>query len=623
MIQTLFATLTSSGSVKCISWAITPQQLRDQTGPATLDWPITISGESKADPAVEGVDARSLQVYKNKKGRERVIPFHWECYEILALYLTGSFKTTKIDKGALYRAFDRFSVTRDFWRQAASPEYRCLSLDYGDANEAQKDDWKSIPGKEYTVVNPTYQRRLKEEIIDYISAPNFDKSLQSRHVTDLELNPGTALPETVIFGVSEFLDTQNLIKLFVASSATFSSLRDNGSFWKRRMKTHLPYFVELHECLREQSRTLKDRDFRKIFLWAEAASRPHSDVARLMFPLANRRRIWKVCEQIEKLYDKEPRQKDAPTGYIRYQAVRSETQILGDTREPALGLLTFSGTRRAISQVLLLALETIRGFLGTKHGKKTTGYFSGGVWIKGFIFHIYASSSLRDRQTRSWNYSSCKGVTVHMTDGSEYTYGQDGQNLFKLPFSAADNMTIIGIKGTLTAHKRSDVYPFIEKMRFLQAPTNGGQRPLEAPKLKVHEIITNQGRSVLWGVDMKSDENEVETDEPADLVPSMRNPTHLRAGEGFSIVGIVMGCGKVHGRWHSDEYYHQRNKARDWRRFWGRLNMWDEDHMDQEDVRGPWTKEQYDRRNESTVHTGMSKFGIITKSITGEQEQSI
>jgi hypothetical protein len=41
-----------------------------------------------------------------------------------------------------------------------------------------------------------------------------------------------------------------------------------------------------------------------------------------------------------------------------------------------------------------------------------TGSFPGGVWIKGFVFHIYASSVLRPWQACSWNYSSCMGVTV-------------------------------------------------------------------------------------------------------------------------------------------------------------------------------------------------------------------
>ncbi|KAH7239994.1 uncharacterized protein BKA55DRAFT_542591 [Fusarium redolens] len=322
-----------------------------------------------------------------------------------------------------------------------------------------------------------------------------------------------------------------------------------------------------------------------------------------------------------------------------------------------------------------------------------------------------------------------------------------------MPFAIAENMIIVGIRGTLTAHERSGVSPFIETMRILQARSDGGERPSEAPvpwphegscwnaancmfkniisphddlRLKhckgrvrnnkrwhslvplntlvladdinqllqlclngwhnyccdvgnfriitdvetcylrdmdddgsiwpeewwdmfeidglggeiIEEVIvyhafyrdplpkaieihTNWGRSVLWGVDMKRGEDKEETNEPAALVSSINQPTYLRADDGYAIVGFVMGCGKVFGRWHSDEYHVERRRTPYCHSPSGRLNSWGEDYIDEEDSRGPWTKGQYNRRNESTIHTGMSKFGIITKRNTDEQENSI
>ncbi|PCD26220.1 hypothetical protein AU210_012652 [Fusarium oxysporum f. sp. radicis-cucumerinum] len=320
-----------------------------------------------------------------------------------------------------------------------------------------------------------------------------------------------------------------------------------------------------------------------------------------------------------------------------------------------------------------------------------------------------------------------------------------------MPFAVAQNMAIIGIQGTLTAHKRYGVDPFIEKVWVLQARTDGGEKPSEVPEARAHEgscwnaktymfksmltpdsdirlkmckgrvrysgrwhslvplntlvlandtdqlsqirsisaylirdkyslshcgahccdlgnlrlatdketrylrdrdddgsiwpeqrwdtfeidgrggerieevkvfhgpyhdtaptaieIHTNRGRSVLWGVDMKRDENGGETNEHARL--PIKLPTHLRADDGFAIVGLVMGCGKVFGRWHSD------NEIVDphWER---KQLMIGKDYMDEKVVRGPWTMEQYERRNEASIHTGMSKFGIITKRIVDD-----
>ncbi|EXK77314.1 hypothetical protein FOQG_17975 [Fusarium oxysporum f. sp. raphani 54005] len=104
---------------------------------------------------------------------------------------------------------------------------------------------------------------------------------------------------------------------------------------------------------------------------------------------------------------------------------------------------------------------------------------------------------------------------------------------------------------------------------------------------------------------------------------SHRLPTYLRPDNGFAIVGFVMGCGKVFGRWHSDEYHVERSEDPDCDSHSRRLDYWGEDYIDEEDSRGPWTKDQYDRRNESTIHTGMSKFGIITKRVTDGPEQGI
>ncbi|PNP76010.1 hypothetical protein FNYG_10568 [Fusarium nygamai] len=138
--------------------------------------------------------------------------------------------------------------------------------------------------------------------------------------------------------------------------------------------------------------------------------------------------------------------------------------------------------------------------------------------------------------------------------------------------------------------------------------------PYHDPAPKAIEIHTNRGRSVLWGVDMKRGENGGETNEHARL--PIKRPPHLRADDGFAIVGLVMGCGKAFGRWHSDNEVIDPHWDRD-QHIIGKV------YMDEEDVRGPWIKEQYDRRNESSLHTGMSKFGIITKRMAGGPEHGI
>ncbi|SCO90207.1 uncharacterized protein FRV6_14335 [Fusarium oxysporum] len=257
-------------------------------------------------------------------------------------------------------------------------EYRCLSLDHGDVNKAQKDRWECIPGQEYTFFSPQCQAQLKDDIVAYISSPEFDKPQQYRHEVKRESNPLTALPETVIFGISEFLDSKSLVNLFYVDTRYLRDMDDDGSIWP------------------EQRRDTFDID--------------------------------------------------GP----------------------------------------------------------------GGEMIEEVIVH---HALFRD------------------------------------------------------------------------------------PSPKAIKICINRGRSVIWGVDMERGEHGEETDKPCPSIMSHRLPTHLRPDNGFAIVGFVMGCGKVFGRWHSDEYHVEQSEDPDCDSHSRRLDYWGEDYIDEEDSRGPWTKDQYDRRN--------------------------
>ncbi|KAF5591125.1 activator of stress 1 [Fusarium pseudocircinatum] len=598
--------------------------------------------ETRTDPAFAGVDVRTLRVYRNEKGPERVVPFHWQCYKTLALYLTGTSDTTRIRK------------------------------DYGDSNEAQKGYWECIPGQEYTVFSPQSQVQLKVDIAAYISGPEFEKPPRYHYEVERESNPLTALPETVVFGISE-------LPIVDGSGRSVSRLKNS---------------------------TTKNLD-RKMF------QRGDSGEPGLYFRSANFIRNWPElllpCT-LDLFWNSE--------GDLSGMAVtfRQDQRIFGH-EPPEIG------------------------------AAQTTVSFAGGAWIKGFVFHIHASSALRSRQACSWNYSSCKGITLHLTDGSEHTYGQDGEHLLRMPFAAAENMTIVGMRGTLTAatngghfsreplkHRDHEVscwnlancmfknlisptddlklnlckgyvrnfdrwhclvplntlvlanntnelsqirsisaYLIRDSICFniwnkhccdvgnLRVTTDtearylrnvdddgstwpeqrwdtfhidgpGGEIIEEVvvhhalfrdPSPKAVEICTNRGRSVIWGVDMERGKHGDETNKPYPPIMSHKTPTHLRPDDGFAILGFAMGCGKVFGRWHSDEYHIERSKAPDCNSYSRRLKNSGEDYIDGEDYRGPWTKEQYDRRNESTIHTGMSKFGIITKRVTNGPEQSI
>ncbi|KAF4472267.1 Activator of stress related protein [Fusarium albosuccineum] len=708
--------------------------------------------EREEDPAFPSARCSGLKAYNNEKGPERVIPFHKECYEILAKALTRTSDVANINKGALYRAFERVGVRRGFGQ--AGPEYRCLDLDYGDANEAQSYYWKRLSGKKYTVADPKYQGNLDDYLDTFISKERFGhKPLQLQHRDNPEPSPLIALPEPVIVGIAYYLDNRSLINLCCASWSTFLTLRDFHSFWRRRIRTHLPYFVELHGSLRhlrEDPGGWDGLDLRRVLLWAEAVTSPNAALEQKMLPIANRRRIWQVCEQIKRLYDQEPQSKPTPQSMLQDKSVCTELQLLGDGQQGLYfrtgdflrnwyelsdpwNLEIFWNSEWDLSGIAVNFGDDQRtfGHEAKEDGAwKSTASFSGGIWIKGFVFHIHTSTALRPWENCSWNYASCKGITVYLTDGSEHTSGQHGPGLMKMSFAAAEGMTIVGLKGILVAHKRLGVYPFIQKVGLLLTRTDGMDNPAVAPELQEHEgscwnlkncmfksiflpdgdmalrlckgrlddvdpghnsvplntlnladettqlsqlrsisgylvrdkhwfqsytlfssnvgnlrVSTNKGsrhlrdvdddgsiwpeehwetfeidgpngerieqvdvyhdlftgitpkaikiqtnweRSVMWGEDIRQNKTEGLPSESHMTREGVRPPIKLRAEDGFAIVGLVMGCGKVCGRWKSPK-----------------------DYMDEEEARGPWTKEQYDKRNEATLHTTMKSRFII------------
>ncbi|KAJ4253825.1 hypothetical protein NW762_010220 [Fusarium torreyae] len=285
--------------------------------PRLIAYRFYISGSGWADclggVGVEEGDDPDFQyasphvtMYGETEGPERIFPFHWPCYETLTRYITRTPNTTELDKGALYKAFNDINQ-----------EYRSLYLDYGDAGRFQEQFWESEYGMEYLVINPQYRPELKSQILDFINSERFKSTPLSQIIQNHSaIDQLARLPQTVMFEFMDLLDNDSLTNLCRASRSTFLRLRGDQFFWKRRIMIRMPYFIELKEILEDGSQLSAAQDLRKIFFWAEIASEPKSGVTGFMLPIANRRRIWSVCEQIEKHYNRELKKEPTPQGEI-------------------------------------------------------------------------------------------------------------------------------------------------------------------------------------------------------------------------------------------------------------------------------------------------------------------
>lgn len=258
-----------------------------------LEFSLVTIDES-SDPNADGVDIGNLQCYCSWESEEPVFPFHWCCYEILAKHLTGSFDVGKLDKDLVY------SIMRDL-----TVDYGKVlrDTDYGDASWMHEEYWRVSPGYEYLVSHPRDVPGAKETMLSLLGSSKFEKlSSEIDPGQRVRSDPFMKLPYDLICGVTSMLEDRDLLNLMSASWPVHGLLRNTRQFWQQRLKTSIPWFFELHELLEHDQTLLQAIDPKRILLWAERMIRPKRWITGPFLGVANRRRIWYVCEQLGERY---------------------------------------------------------------------------------------------------------------------------------------------------------------------------------------------------------------------------------------------------------------------------------------------------------------------------------
>jgi len=137
-----------------------------------------------------------------------------------------------------------------------------------------------------------------------------------------EKDPFSALPFEVLLGVCQHLALREALLLLHASPWLYRNMRHSIEFWLAAMARHLPWFFEIREIIKCGDSCIHGVDLYAVILWAFEVSwgalrqsepgealrslweRPHAI-------LANRRRIWHVCEKLRRLYRRE-----FPSNYV-------------------------------------------------------------------------------------------------------------------------------------------------------------------------------------------------------------------------------------------------------------------------------------------------------------------
>ncbi|KAK0647023.1 hypothetical protein B0T16DRAFT_171869 [Cercophora newfieldiana] len=288
---------------------------RDETacivGPAFLEHGSGSSGvELDADEDGRYRTLRShgkFYTYINSNGFDYawkpLFPFHWPCYKLLARALTETNSnvpvattTNQIDKHVLFIVMERKINTAS----------KCLNLDYGLAATSQDYCWRSIPGYELLVApfdeTPSTSTLLRTTCTISPDALHFP-AVKGDLTAKVKSDPFQKLPNEIIGIILGFpIDIVSVLNLCRASWSVRCVLQDNDLFWKGRIRIDLPCFFELHQLMAEDPELLRGKNVKGLLLALHEMTRPMKGMTGPFMGLANRRRVWSVCEQIAALY---------------------------------------------------------------------------------------------------------------------------------------------------------------------------------------------------------------------------------------------------------------------------------------------------------------------------------
>ncbi|KAL2687607.1 hypothetical protein Neosp_005168 [[Neocosmospora] mangrovei] len=448
---------------------------------------------SEPDSAIEDFDFADLRAWGDCDGAERVFPFHRQCYTLLARVLKGTEDTGEINRAVLYKVLSGL----------VSGKSRCSDLDYGDATQGQDQTWEAIPGYEYTVINPERRESLVGDIFKAIKHEKFAETPSSLHLGHkIRWDPFHHVPESLLRDILDLVDNESIFSLCKASLGIFELIRHNRNFWESRIHNHMPYFEELGETITTRRESLGGQDLRKILLWAEEASKPRVGISGFSMAVANRRRIWGVCEQIAHRYHAECPEPDlekscemesiavgnkmhfvgfndkAVFDTQRSYWIRSWDEYNADRPWTIKTIWNSDWDMTGISVNFGDEEPRMFGKRGTEEGAwETSKEVAPETWLRGFVFHLRPANSLLKWEDAPWNNISVKGITIYFYDAFPVSYGDTGDSLMQRPLFAADDMVIVGIEGQLAKQEKEDVTPWILRFGLLQAYPGDEEKP--------------------------------------------------------------------------------------------------------------------------------------------------
>ncbi|KAF1944979.1 hypothetical protein EJ02DRAFT_420029 [Clathrospora elynae] len=438
-------------------------------------------------------------------------PFHEACFEVLAKTL-GYTSGRMVDKDVLYGVMATNMQDSD----------RRLSLDYGLVQDF-REGWQCVPGEEYSLCDPSPRPGFDEELQGMLPAQLFGNPSEPIDLAHkVHSDPLSVLPYDSLLDVFDCLPTDDLKSLMKASYHVHTSTRE-PPFWKHMLRIRiLPWFYELRTFA--NTAVPEGFDWKGLFLWLDALTAPEFGNQGPLMGLANRRRIWNVCQQLAPLYKERVRplaiqnepedgeearaimksavslhmpmvmypQPQAPET-ISVQFIRSWAEITH--RSCDLDTYWNSNVNRYESGLVGIAVRFggQQRVFGTTEGRPGQSlHIEPNEWIKQIIVSVDKMNMFREDQDRSQarqaslpqpSKTACiVGMKVILTSGVSKTVKIDGK--VERPFIVLDGMHLVGLTGQIAPNG------VISRLSLLQA-----FRPDEEPAIRPSYTAAQQ---MLW-----------------------------------------------------------------------------------------------------------------------------
>lgn len=243
------------------------------------------------DPRDTGAESHPAYYANEPETDIPSFPTHEACFKILTRCLATEDRA-KVDKDILYAVM----------QQNMEDLARHLTLDYGSIDGAQQF-WECFAGEEWSVADPATKPGIDEVVKSMLPAKLFDQlsapPLNLAH--KVRQDPLTTLPYDVLHGIFVQLSLKDTLSLMKASWHVFESTRE-PAFWRLMIRVNIvSFFWELKDLFKNT--TFPDTfDWKGAFQWLDEITKGTFAMEGPMMSIANRRRIWSVCQQLAPLY---------------------------------------------------------------------------------------------------------------------------------------------------------------------------------------------------------------------------------------------------------------------------------------------------------------------------------